>query len=68
MRKKGKYYAVNKQEDEDGYNMYHAKAEYYRNSKSKQRISSSHNTRNTEQGSANQQYRSIILSQPMMLN
>lgn len=68
MRKKGKYNAVNKQEDEDGYNMYHAKEEYKRNSKSKQLIGSSHNIGNTERESAKQQARSIILSHPMMLN
>ena len=68
MRKKGKYNAVNKQEDEDGYNLYHAKAENYGNTKSKQRMSSSHNSGNTEQGPATQQNRSIILSHPMMLN
>ena len=68
MRKKGKYDAVNKQEDEDGYNLYHAKAEYCGNTKSNQPRSSSHNSGHNEQESAKQQNRSIIHSHPMMMN
>jgi len=68
MRKNEKYYAVNNQEDEDGYNIYPAKTNFYGNSKSKQHINSSDKKGNTEPGAVNMQMRSIILSQPMIHN
>jgi len=68
MRKKGKYYAVNKQEDEDGYNLCHGNVIIYGNKKSKQNISSCNNTINTYPGPSKLLFRSFILSPPALLS
>ena len=69
MRKKTIYNAVNKQEDEDGYNINPANTNFYGNAKRKKRISSyNNNTGNTAPGSMHKQNHSIILSHPMMPN
>ena len=68
MGKKGKYYAINQQEDEDVYYINPAKANFDGNSKSKQHITSPDNSGKTEPRSLNKEIRSIILSHPMVLN
>jgi len=68
MRKKGKYYAVNKQEDEDGYYIDPAKANMNENSKSNEQINSRDKIGKAQPGSWNKEIRSIILSHPMVLN
>ena len=68
MRKKGKYYAINQQEDEDVYYINPAKANFDGISKSKEHINSPDNTGKTEPGSLNKEIRSIILLHPMVLN
>ncbi len=47
MKNKEKYYAVNNQEDEDGYTLYPENTIIYENIKGKQDIDSRNNTANT---------------------
>lgn len=68
MRKKGKYHAINQQEDEDVYYINPAKANFDGNLKSKAHFSSPDNNGKPEPVSLNKGIRSIILSHPMVLN
>ena len=57
MKNKEKYYAVNNQEDEDGYTLYPENAIIYKNIKKKQAIDSRDNTANTGAGSSKPPFR-----------
>ena len=68
MKRKGKYNAVNKQEDEDGYYIDPAKANFDENSKSKENINSPGKVENTETHPMNKEIRRILLAHPLMCN
>ena len=68
MKRKGKYNAVNKQEDEDGYYIDPAKTNIYENSRCNQNINSPGNTENTEPRAKNKEIRRILLAHPLVLN
>ena len=52
MKNKEKYYAVNNQEDEDGYTLYPENTIIYKSIKEKKDISARDNTANTGTGSS----------------
>lgn len=62
MKKKGKYYYVNNQEDEDGYSHYPCNTKIYKNAKKKLGTSSRGNTTDSEKGSAKPLLGRIALS------
>jgi hypothetical protein len=61
MKKREKYYPVNKQEDEDGYTTYPCTAIITKIAKVRQRISSRNTIENAGLGSAQLQFRSLSL-------
>jgi hypothetical protein len=67
MKKKQKLYAVNNQEDEDGYTLDPANAITNENTKRKLGISSGNTTEDTEPGTEKLQSRSFTLSPLSML-
>ena len=66
MKKIEKYYALNKQEDEDGYTLYPENAILYE--KGKRKICFPNYTVNTEPSSAKLQFRSFIFPLPAKMS
>ncbi|MEI9912044.1 MAG: hypothetical protein WDO71_21785 [Bacteroidota bacterium] len=60
MKKKEKYYPVNKQEDEDGYSLHHGNTITTKISKAKQKVSSRNTITNAGPGSAPLQFRNLL--------